>query len=89
MKVRKVLPLAQSRAGFCFAAALTFWMFATGSAQIAKAQTLSSINGTVTDSSGAVISNAKVTVKNDDDSNLERGRDEFRRNIYRHGSDSG
>ncbi len=34
-------------------------------AQFGHAQTLSSINGTVTDSSGSVVENAKVTVKND------------------------
>ena len=34
-------------------------------AGMASAQTLSSINGTVTDSSGAVIANAKVSVRND------------------------
>src|SRR5690242_21667845 len=37
-------------------------LFLTGSAW---AQTLSSINGTVTDSSGAVVGTAKVTVTND------------------------
>ena len=34
-------------------------------AGMASAQTLSSINGTVTDSSGAVVANAKVSVRND------------------------
>ncbi len=33
--------------------------------QLGRGQTLSSINGTVTDTSGAVVGNAKVTVKND------------------------
>ena len=36
-----------------------------GSLRLAQAQTLSGIAGTVTDSSGSVIVNAKVTVKND------------------------
>ncbi|HEX4164761.1 MAG TPA: TonB-dependent receptor [Bryobacteraceae bacterium] len=48
---------------------LFLWMaagvFALASIQTGNAQTLSSIGGTVTDSSGAVIGNAKVTVKND------------------------
>ncbi|MDQ2844321.1 MAG: TonB-dependent receptor [Acidobacteriota bacterium] len=52
-----------SRVRFWFAATLAVWLFGIASTQL-SAQTLSSINGTVTDTSGAIVENAKVTVKN-------------------------
>ncbi len=48
-----------------FLTSVAFGLFATASAPLARAQTLSSIAGTVTDSSGAVIGDARVTVTND------------------------
>jgi carboxypeptidase family protein/TonB-dependent receptor-like protein len=46
-------------------AAIAAWLLLVGLAQLGGAQTLSSINGTVTDASGGTVANAKVTVTND------------------------
>ncbi|MDQ2711251.1 MAG: carboxypeptidase-like regulatory domain-containing protein, partial [Acidobacteriota bacterium] len=65
-KIEAVVP----RAGRCIArpgwllSLLTILLLGFGSAQFGNSQTLSSINGTVTDTSGAVIGNANVTVTN-------------------------
>ena len=65
MTIEKALLRARASIQSWIVACVAIGLMLAGSAQLAQSQALSSINGTVTDSSGAVISNAKVTVTND------------------------
>ena len=65
MRIEKALPSARAGIQRWIVACMAVLLATAGTARVAQSQTLSSINGTVTDSSGAVVANAKVTVKND------------------------
>ena len=66
ISIRSAIRFAQVRAHVCknlvFACALACFLF---QGNVVHAQTVSSITGTITDSSGAVVANATVTVSND------------------------